>query len=355
MPSFSFADRYAEALLSPGGAAITARQGPADRIVKGATAEQILDLVGLYYDTPRIDATWMRDEFAKDDPGFSLVNNEREGRVLAAVMLGALVEGGNSVAILAVVAGGVSGHRTPTVAAWLQGSAADALRSRAVSDRELGKLEPKVSPPAATKLAAEIAALSQNDWTALTTLLGKVHVEQQAAERAIATQATNALSELTRRLRYQREEVQMLWWLTGGYSRSLDRSFATLAPMQAALVGAVDLGDLTTTSRLGPVAAPAMLDRVIAMAGAPAHEGERLAAAVDGLAAGDSARLNIAPDAVPARLAPVTAALALARQTGLGAWHARFAERVGLDPIIAFTPPALAQQLYLEHLLGQIL
>ena len=139
-------------------------------------------------------------------------------------------------------------------------------------------------------------------------------------------------------------------------SRTLERSFATFGPQQAALVGAVDLGDLTTVTRLGPVAAPAMLERVIAMGKRPKGSAPRdLTSAIDGLAREDLERLRVFPDEVPARLAPVTAAVALAKTIGAGAWHKRFLETTGLKATIAFEPAGLASQLYREHLLGQLL
>lgn len=60
-----------------------------------------------------------------------------------------------------------------------------------------------------------------------------------------------------------REESQMLWWLTGGYSRAFNRSFTTFSTQQAAITAAIDLGALTNSSEFGPVAIPAMLERVI--------------------------------------------------------------------------------------------
>ena len=141
-----------------------------------------------------------------------------------------------------------------------------------------------------------------------------------------------------------------------GHSRSLERSFATFGPQQAALVGAVDLGALTTVSRLGPVAAPAMLERIVILArkpkGAPVLD---LASAVDGLPEQDLKRLKVFDDKLPAQLAPITAAVSLARTMGTGVWHARFRERTGLEATLALEPVLMGEQLYREHLLGQLL
>ena len=89
MDEFKFADRYAQAGLAPSGPLIVAREEPARRIVSTIIDSNILDLVAAYYGSTDVDLAWFRDEFAKEDPSFSLVNNEREARVLAAPFLGA--------------------------------------------------------------------------------------------------------------------------------------------------------------------------------------------------------------------------------------------------------------------------
>ena len=356
MTKFSFADRYAAAGLAPTSQAIADRQAPADRIVTGATSAMVLDLVGAYYESPGLDLAWLRDEFATEDASFSLVNNERETRVLAAAILGALVAAGNAEAILAVLIGGVAGLRQPPEASWLLRDAASELLARSVAERKTNKVNTKVQHAAVPKLAEEIAAIAVNDWAGLLSMLGKIRLEAQNSASTISKQATAALDALDSRVSYLREESQMLWWLFGGHSRSLQRSFAAFGPQQAALVGAVDLGALTTVSRLGPVAAPAMLERIVNLArervGAPVRD---LASAIDALPEEDLKRLKTFEDKLPAWLAPMTAAINLARTMGTGIWHARFREQTGLEATVALDPVAMGEQLYREHLLGQLL
>lgn len=356
MTKFVFADRYAEASLTPTPQLITSRQAAAERIVGNITEARILDLAGVYYSSPGLDLAWLREEFAQEDASFSLVNNERETRVLAAAMLGALVADEHSEAILAVIAGHVSGHRPPVQAEWLVRDASEALGRLSVAERRPAMIETKVVPTATTTLGDEIKALAQNDWPALLTVLDKMRTERRSSAAMVSNQTTSALTALNRQVRLLREESQMLWWLFSGHSRTLERSFGAFGPQQAALVGAVDLGGLTTATELGPVAAPAMLERVIAMAKGPKKAASQdLASAVDGLARKDLERLQMFPDVLPARLAPVTVAIVLARTIGSGAWHARFQETTGLEATISFEPADLAGQLYREHLLAQLL
>lgn len=356
MTVFNFADRYAGEALASTGEMIASREAPAERIISEIDTIHILALIGIYYGSVDLDLGWFRNEFIKEDPSFSLVNNERETRVLAAAILGALVEQENALAILGLVAGNVNGHRIPAQANWLIRLAHEVMGRQSVDERKPHVVNVKVAPTTTQKLGEEVSAIAVNDWPVLLATLNKIRSEAQSSARTTSTQATNALAALNRQVDLLREESQMLWWLVGGHSRTLDRSFAEFGPQQSALVGAVDLGDLTTTTHLGPVAAPAMLERVIALA--TRSEGaapKDLASAIDGVDRLDLQRLNIYPNDLPARLAPVTAAIEMARTLGPGVWHGIFTEKTGLQPTITFEPTELATQLYREHLLGQLL
>ena len=356
MTNFSFADRYAEAGIAPTQSIIANRQATADRVVDAADNARMIDLAGTYYGSPGIELIWLRDEFAKEDTTFSLVNNEREVRVLATAILGALVAAGRSVAILAVIAGNVAGHRPPLGADWLLRDATEALLRLSVANRAPATIDTKVEPTINAKLTDQIAALTQDDPATLQVLLKAIRSEANGSAKTTASQTSTALAALDKQARMQREESQMLWWLVGGHSRSLERPFAALGAQQAALVAALDLAALTTVSSLGPVAAPALLQRAIVQArkgrGAPARD---LAGAVDGLKSEELARLPLIADKVPARLAPVMTALGLARTIGAGAWHGRFQETTGLEASINFDPDQISTQLYREHLLAQLL
>lgn len=356
MTKFIFADRYAESGLSPSGEIITLRTAPAERIAGDITHAHIIDLISLYYGASGIDLTWFRDEFAKEDPSFSLINNEREASVLAAAILEALITDGTDEAILGVVVGNVSGHRTPVLSNKLITLALEEMGTRSVSARKPSTGEVKIAPTQTAKLTEEIAAVAQNDWGALLSMLAKIRSEVLNSSRTISNQTTNSLSTVNREVALLREESQMLWWLIGGHSRALARSFTALSPQQAALVGAVDLGDLTSVSRLGPVAAPSILERIIVLAKQPKGGSPKdLASIIDSVDRKDLQMLNIMPSKLPPRLAPVTAAIDLARTIGIGAWHGRFFETTGLNANIEFEPIQLATQLYREHLLCQLI
>lgn len=354
MTDFVFADRYAAEGISPPGEIIAARTPPAERILEEITEGQVLDLVRLYYGSRDVDLNWFRDEFVQEDASFSLVNNERETRVLAAAILEALVTNEDCLAILALASGYINGHRVPAQSKPLVSFALECIGKQAVEDRKPRRVEKEVVPVFNAKLGEEIAALGANNWPLLIELLAKINNEIKAAVRNTASKTNAAVSTLQRQIGLHREETQMLWWLIGGYSKTLERSFSAFAPAQAAIVGAVDLGDLTSVTRLGPVAAPEMLNRIISLAKRPKGTIPKdLASSVDSIDGDDLKRLRIFPD-LPPRIAPVTSAIDLARTIGPGAWRARFEDLTGLSATIEFEPIDLAVQLYREHLLGQL-
>ncbi|MFQ0829074.1 GTPase-associated system all-helical protein GASH [Serratia fonticola] len=356
MAKFTFADRYAEAGLKPSSETITARQEPVKRIVANIKESQILDLVSVHYGSSDVGLDWFRDEFAQEDASFSLVHNEREGQVLAALILAELIVSENAIAILAVSVGSIRGLRISPQSSWLLNDAEEALMRLSVVERVAENVSTKITPTIATKLDDEIIELGQtNSWPTLITILGKIRAEAQSSALTTAKQVARALTAFNHQAKLMREESQMLWWLISGYSKTFERSFAEFGPQQAALVGAMDLGTLTTQSQFGPISTPAMLERIIASAKkTKGQQARELVAAIDGFVIEDLKCLEV-PTHLPAKLAPVTSAIELARTMGISRWHSQFQAVTGLEPSIQFDSISLAEQLYREYMLGKLL
>ncbi|NPE55983.1 hypothetical protein HLB25_15745 [Dickeya dadantii] len=355
MATFTFADRYAEAGLAPTSQTITSRQEPAKRIIENINNKQVIELVSVFFGGTEVDLEWFRDEFIKEDASFSLVNNERETRILSALILSELIDDANAIAILSITTASVRGTRTPLEAAWLVNSAEEALLKLSVEEREYEDIQTKITLPSTAKLGETITELVADDWPALITTLEQIRAESQSSAKNVASQLTKALKIFDRQVSLMREESQMLWWLIGGHSRTFELNFATFGAYQAAIVGAVDLGGLTITSQFGPIAASAMLERVIASAKKTKNQKVcNLADVIDSFKAEDLEQLDVNTQ-LSALIAPVTSAISFAKTLGVGAWHSRFQSNSGLEPSIRLEPVPLAEQLYYEHLLGQLL
>ncbi|WP_428142826.1 GTPase-associated system all-helical protein GASH [Delftia acidovorans] len=355
MTKHVFADYYAAEGLAPSGDLIKLREMATKRILEDISTERILQLAEVYFGVKNVDLDWFRDEYTKDDASFSLINNERETRVLAGALLNELIDYEYSVAILAIVAGHLNGRCPPSEGKNLVTKAEQVLGERCVKDRVPEVIETKISITINSKLEAEIAAMPADDLGALVSTLGKMRAESQSSQRNIANNASSIIFKVCSQISLMREESQMLWWIFGGYSRTLEIPFSNMNPFQAALTAAIDLGGLTSVSELGPIAAPAMFERVICQAKRPKGAFDKsLAKAIDGMRREDLQRFIISTS-TPARLAPVTTAIELARTIGLGSWYTRFEEVTGLKASTEFEPAELANQLYREHLLGQLI
>lgn len=200
MSEFTFADRYAQSALSPNAQIITFRQTSASRIVESATPPQIHDLVAAYYGSPHVNMHWFRDEFAKEDASFSLVNNEREMKVLAALILEQLLSKKDPEAILGILTGNAGGQRSPEDAPWLLHAAKEAFVKLSVANRETEVVDAEVTSTINPKLKDEVAGIEEGDWAGLVATLAKMRAEAQASDRNVAAQTKKALKALSREL-----------------------------------------------------------------------------------------------------------------------------------------------------------
>lgn len=356
MTAYNFADRYSEAGIAPTAEKIQLREKPIRQLVEAIEDKQILDLARFYYGCSGLDMTWFRDAFADADAGFTMVNNEREARVLSALVLSALIKEQDSKAILAVSLGSLRGLRTPPQSEWLVYEAEEAFLAFAVEDRAYESVPSKISPTGVQKLTDELAAAVEvPDLATLVSLVSKVRDEARSSAMTTSKQVSAALDVCSYQLSLMREETQMLWWLTNGHSSLLSRSFSMFTPAQAALLGAMDLGKLTTVTQLGPVAIPAMLDKIVMLAKKTRAEPvTSLDVLIDSFKAEDREKFDVFA-ALPPELAPITAAIELANATGSGMWHARFKQKTGMEATLSLSVVTMAEQLYREHLLGQLI
>lgn len=358
MSQFTFADRYSEAGLSPTAEKVLLREKPIENIVENIEVQQIISLTQFYYGCAGRDMNWFRDAFAEEDASFSLINNEREARVLSALVLDALIHEDNSEAILAVSIGSVRGQRTPPQSAWLAFEAETAFLESSVNFRVYKPVPKNVTFPSNTKLTDELKAMAEEpDLVALALLLTKVRDEARSSTQTTSKQIAAALNACDRQLSLMHEESQMLWWLTGGHSKTLSRSFNAFTSAQAALIGAMDLGMLTTYSPLGPVAIPAMLDRIMTMAKKSRSTNPPqvpLHTLIDSFTPEDIEKFDIS-QTLPPFLFPLSTAITLVKTTGINVWHSRFAQLTGLDASLSLEPVVMAEQLYREHLLRRLL
>lgn len=358
MATYDFADTYRAAGLAPGPEIIRLRLEPFESLRKELNAERAVDLTRLYFGLSKEAPSWFRDAFAKADPSFSMLDNEREAAVLASCLLAAGLEDEIEAAGLAPLTAAVGGNRAPLVRPDLVDQAREALRSMSVAARRHSEVDPKtITLPATSKVSEAADALVPSpDWAKAAALFKQVSAETFSATKTLSAQVYRVILPMAERLADLEEEVAILWWYVGGWSRVLDRAFSELDPGLAAAMAGMDLGQLTREAP-GPAAAPAILHRVVTFGRKSKASKVAIKDVVDAFPAESQDRLQL-PDAltrVP-DVCPVLTAFSKAAEVGeTPAWQRPFLKAAQLDAGVSMLPAELAMQVYRETLLVSLL
>jgi hypothetical protein len=352
---FNFADNYRAAGLAPGPDILRTRQDPFDKLRRTIDFQTAIDLTRLYFELPVPRGTdWFRDSFGATDPSFSLIDNAREAAVLAAGLLEAAAADGKVYAALAILTTSASGLRQPLIRPELVDAMRNSIQAKAVTNRQQAPIDPsqiKLSPQSG--MSTELTALVEApDIAKVSSLLKQVSEESTEITKTLTSQVLAVVKPLAAEVVMLREEVEMLWWHVGGWSRLLEKPFAELDLGLAAVLAGVDMADMSR-SATGPAAAPAIFQRTLLAGSEPKTTRIALKDAVDAIPQEKLDQLLLAdalgdmPD-----ICPVLTAFAKAKVIGAGsAWHAPFVNATGLGAESAFAPLELAMQAYRERLL----
>lgn len=312
-----------------------------------------VDLTRLYFGltVPR-GTEWFQEAFGETDPSFSLYDNQREVAVLASGLLSAAIADDETSAALAPLTTAAAGLRQPTVRPELLDEAQHVVSAKAIKDRQRARSNPEqIKRPPDSSVPTETALLAEApNWGKAVTLLKQVSDEAHKATTNLANQTYWVTRPLAADIADLREEVEMLWWHIGGWSRVLERPFADLEPALAAVMAGLDLADLSRTPT-GPAAAPAILQRTITAGRKTKATMQAIRGAVDALPQDAFERLSLgdALASVP-DVCPVLTAFAKAGEIGSGtAWHGAYTKATSLDPGATFQPLDLAMQVYRER------
>jgi rhodanese-related sulfurtransferase len=357
MPTLNLADRYRAVGLKPGADILALRQAPFIKLSEKIDPRSAIELTRLYFGLQSPAGTeWFREPFHSADPSFSMVDNKREVAVLAACLLDVGFEDGETVCGLAPLATAAAGARHPAAAPELLSELEHGLAVEAINARQRRHGDPNaIKLPAKSKLPAEQAAFAEsisNDFSKIAGFFKQISDESIEATKTLATQVANIIKPLHADVVDLREEVEILWWHIGGWSKLVHMPFSELPSGTAAALAGLDLAELSRTL-VGPAAAPALIQRTLG-AGRKGKLGRStLKQAIDGLPDGALDKLLPAeglgdlPD-----VCPVLTAFAKARESGPGtAWHAAFRKSTGLTEETGFRTLDLAMQVFRERMI----
>lgn len=351
MAQIGLADSYRMARLSPTPEVMGLRQSAFDKVRLSIDGPKAVALSRMYFGLPLSKGgEWFHSAFAENDPSFSLVDNAREAAVLAGSLLHAAALAGKSIVGLVTLTTSAGGIRTPLVCPEFLQSISDGLADASIRSRKHQTLE-----FTNLKLAPKntITAESLASFSAVAQLFPTM---QQLGEQAVnnsnnlANQLHPLFSSLINHNAQLREEVDILWWFVAGWSKLLDQPFSEMTPPQAAVLSGIDLSDLSQTVE-GPVAAPALLQRILS--NVKKYKGARISISeiIDGFPTDKLPLLGLGNgvDSL-ADVCPLLYGLHKTQEVGRGpAWHAAFRKNARLRETDTFAPLDLAVQMMRER------
>lgn len=277
-----------------------------------------------------------------DDAPLDAIRDTRELQVLAAATLAHLVAT-MADAALVVTTAAVGGLRRPDLPMDLVGLAENALV--ALSTRKHVRQNVDEILLAAPKVAFTVDTdnLATMQYDQLKIHFDKLQAATSAAIERVVSGQNRVVGELHRRAELGEEELQMLWWLTGGHSRSADKAFNKVPDVIRPLILARELGELTSVSP-GPGSIRAMLARAGVGTGKV-----RLADAVNGVDV-EWAKSASTSDLVSPATTPIHFALEQRSEMGsTEAWQSGWSNLTGLAADAQLPSVKLAELFYREH------
>jgi len=228
--------------------------------------EMLLKLAHVFRQGPTQDQlAAFRQCFRDQDETFPLSGNEKELQLLAGSCLAVLAsEGGycGSVeAAIAIITADFNGAREIQLPINLIGIANESITSQGVESRKRSssvKSAIKFNKISMKDIADSIVA---NNWPHVSQAFSSTEsIINDKLLTQIQTKFNASMSKTQKLIEIQDEELQMLWWVIGEYSHSVDCPFDKLEQNSKALVLAAELANETKLIP-GPAAIKALLSR----------------------------------------------------------------------------------------------
>ena len=289
--------------------------------------------------------------FVESDPAFDIAENKREVKVLAGAVLVVLMQdleaelGGE--AALGATTTAMFGKRAMDLPQHLATLGEQAVRRRAEENRR----RPKVySGQDGLQVKVNVEEVQQRlsqgfDQNSVAEELAKLGTLVQSRLATIVRRHGSAMQSLEHFLEIQDEEMEMLWWVIGEYSRSYSSVFSKVAAKARPIIFSVELAEMTKVLP-GPISIAALLSRTGLTAGRKTEVVQVV----------NAVREDWLRERVSTRLSsPVTTPLheAVKRRLETGedeAWVAGWAAVTGLSASLGLTPLDIAMQFYREAL-----
>lgn len=292
----------------------------------------------------------------KDDPTFDVRGDDVEIAIIAAAALFEMIESKGPLSLpagLAVVAAGFGGVR-PFVDTDLAPLAADSLTELQRGGRSKPTAATYRSKPALKEdLDGIEEQVEESNFAESVPHIKKLFETSVNYTQAGLQDLANQLQRVIQHQSRLEEEMNIHWWLVGGWSRDADKAFSDLKMERASLLAGKELADLTVTNA-GVASAPALLSMVLEKGRRGAAKAVSLASQIPHTPIDERRRWSQALDgkSALATLVPLNLAAALAAESDdADDWKPRFQRLTGIDPSVALAPLDSSLQFYREMLL----
>ena len=289
--------------------------------------------------------------FVESDPSFDIAEKKRGVKVLAGAVLALLMEDldfelGNEAAIGATTMA-MFGQRRLDLPQDLATLGEHAIRRRAEENRR----RPKVySAQEEVQVKVNVEEVQQRlsqgfDQNRVAGELEKLGALVQSRLTMVVRRHGTAMQSLETFLELQDEEMEMLWWVVGEYSRSCSCAFSKVAAKSRPIIFPVELAAMTKVLP-GPISIAALLSRAGLSGGRKTEVVQVVNAARE-----DWLRERVSTRLTSPVTTPVHEAVKRRLETGEDeAWVAGWAAVTGLSASLALTPLDIAMQFYRESL-----
>jgi hypothetical protein len=350
----NFGEWYRLVALEPDGAKLAKRWAG---VKAWATAlrisdENLLETVRIFQGLPsKTSRDAFLAAFQKEDPAFPQ-RNDLELQVLAGASLVACVQSGGEggkilrTAVLAGAAVEASCLRaTEPRLDEISREVLAGVHEIAIELRKRKSFDPiDIRESVETAAAAMERVAAAGDWNQLRAAVMPVFQALLGAVRG----AESELEAAMHNLRCADEETDILWWVEGGCSRDINKSWSSLKEA-AAIIAGTELADLTDVA-LGPSNAAALLMRV---ASESKGKGKEIALAefVNALPEEWARERTAKLDEGKLDLVPLTLATSHRAKSAPTSWQQYFDSSSGMKSSTQLTAARVARQAYVEAIL----
>jgi hypothetical protein len=193
------------------------------------------------------------------DAAFNPSESSRELQVLAAAALVRLTESFPAAALIVATAS-FGGMRQPDLPMDLVGNAQKALGALSARKHARTSIDGLKAEAPDVDFVVSGAALESMEPGQWKSEMERLHSATASAIEHVVPEQNRVVGLLQDRILLDEEELQMLWWLLGGFSRAFAVPFENIEPSIRSLALAYELGEMTAVSP-GPASIRAMLSR----------------------------------------------------------------------------------------------